>query len=129
VSVGDETLFTRNMADCIAIATFDRETGQRTMTHLSGRIANDVYYERMAGLISPKTTVIVACGFNGGQEFFEEDEVPPIREKLENAMKQAGHPINELEWLTLWSPANPPGLVGGTLVLQADGQYGRIARS
>lgn len=126
-SHGSEALYTRSMGDCIGIATFDHGNhDERTMTHLLGRAAAVSYYQALANRISPNTTVIVACGSIGSRFYFENIDLGNIRALLEGQMRLLNKAVDHLEWLSLYTEENAQGLVAGTLVLQADGKYGRI---
>ncbi|KAK4152510.1 hypothetical protein C8A00DRAFT_34811 [Chaetomidium leptoderma] len=127
VPSGSEPIFTQSMADCMAIGTFDHGNhNNRTLTHLWGRCASNSYYQTLAETISPNTTVILACGSIGTRFYFENYEMPNVRVLLESFMTKAKKPIDQLQWLTLYTEDTAQGLVKGSLVLQADGSYGRI---
>jgi hypothetical protein len=124
-----EPLFTKSMSDCISIATFDHEKllHKRTLTHLWGGAAAPSFYDALAKDISPKTTVIVACGSQGRRDYFETVTVPNVRELLEYHMGKVNKATNNLQWLTLWTENEAAsGVVPGSFVIQVNGEYGRI---
>lgn len=133
VAAGNETIYTRSMSDCIAVATFDfGNNNQRTMTHLPGRAADLGFYQALANRISPNTAIIVACGSNGTEYFFKNFDCQTIRAALEGEMRLINKPVNQLQWVYLWTPEEGQSVTNlshGTIVLQADGQYGRIRRN
>ncbi len=124
-----QPLYTKSMGDCICIATFDHEklNKKRTLTHLWGGAAAPSFYETLAADISPRTTVIVACGSIGRRDYFETVTVPNVREMLESHMAKLGKATNNLQWLSLWTENEAAsGLIPGSFVIQVNGEYGRI---
>lgn len=127
VSTGNEALYTLSMSDCIAIATFDHgNANKRTLTHLWGGMASPSYYEKLAATISPNTTVIVACGAFGSQDYFTDVTAGNVEEMIKAFMVKAKKDTSKLQVLKLWTAGGAPGVIAGSLILQADGKYGRI---
>ncbi len=127
-----DTLWTVDMTDCHAIATFDHDTNERTLIHIQAGRAHRRYFERIADRISPNTTIIIVAGGWWSQDSIQSiygDPQNTYRVGLETAMTNKGKATDDLQWEVFWGN----GIVGNgdnTLpvgfFIQADGLYGPI---
>ncbi|KAI1084823.1 hypothetical protein F5B20DRAFT_576138 [Whalleya microplaca] len=127
-----QTLWTQGMSDCVAVATIDHQTGRRTMTHLVGGLASDdSLWNDLAKDISPDTTIVIASGTNYHDQNIFNNQIPSsVETPLRQAMLAKGATQAEAARLTFvpfWTQNGAvQGVQYGTLVVLADGRYGRM---
>lgn len=128
---GAQVLWTQHLTGCRAVATFDPQNGDRTLTHLGGGNANESFYKKLAEKISEHTTIIIANGDEATEQFFEND-ARRIKDEILEAMRKLDKPAGKLSWKTFFLTVEievelfkKVGLKRATFVVQPDGKYGR----
>ena len=126
----DDVLWTRDMGDCCAVATYDHESGERTLYHLPGSNARAGYYDGLSKRLSDKVTVIIASGtqFESQIRFEESAACTENEPELSAAMKKAGKktPKYKYFWTHYERQDKPAGMIMGSFGITSKGKYGRV---
>jgi len=132
---GADIIWTIGLGDCVAIATWNMETCQRSLTHALAGIVTDAWADELARGIDGKTVVIVANGDNTRDPTVFRDMVfHDVKTKIEGAMtrKAARTKTPKAQpqyWMYFTSgvkPAKAPtDLMLGSFMILSDGSFGR----
>ncbi|EHK98748.1 hypothetical protein M7I_5256 [Glarea lozoyensis 74030] len=131
------TLWTTNLSDCTAIATFDPEAESeqvaRTLYHSRGGRVPDAWYTNLARMLDGEHTtyVIVANGdVSGDEASFESVHLTPLKENLIAAMENEGKETGNLVFKIFFSEAEDDDqkrLVRRSFAIDESGFWGRAA--
>lgn len=125
----NQALWTSGLGDCSGIATFDLETGKRTLTHIAGSdtTTDPGFFRALARQLDPEheTAFIVVQGENTG-EFLIGRFKNNCLDKIQEAM-MAEYPTLAfyVPNCIIFSTSTSDGsLIKNSFVLMANGQYG-----
>jgi hypothetical protein len=131
------TLWTTNLSDCTAIATFDPEADPeqvaRTLYHSRGGNVPDAWYTNLARMLDGEHTtyVVVANGdISGDEASFESIYLKPLKKNLIAAMQNEDKETGNLVFKIFFSEAEDDDqkrLVRRSFAIDESGFWGRAA--
>ncbi|KAK0747232.1 hypothetical protein B0T21DRAFT_388369 [Apiosordaria backusii] len=126
---GADILWTSGLGDCIAIATWDMVTGERSLTHPNaGDVAGTGWADALAERINHNTIVIVANGTNSlNPSYFQDADFARVKNEVKAAMRRAGKRDPQFWMYHTREPSpRPRNLQMHSFVMYANGVFGRI---
>ena len=123
-----DTLWTQHMTACLTVATYDPDSGKRTLIHIQGGYweRDQTFFETMALNLGPNSVIIIVSGAEESQEALN-NYMAKYKQELDVAMFMEGKDHSNLTYLTYWSKPHVTGRAGtATFVFKGDGEYGHI---
>ena len=124
---GADVLWTTGLSDCVAVATWDKTTGKRSLTHPNAGDVTEAWASELVRGLTQDTIVIIAngTGQSSSAYFHEHGDFANIKAKIIAALGTKPKPKFWM-YFTPQPKTVARGLMMHSFVMYANGVFGRI---